>query len=81
MKRFTLEPRQWYAMELISSEFGPNIRRCSPIEVYSLTPAGGGKRRLELSFYNAAYPAGVRDKLYTLQTIKRAEHFFISLGC
>jgi hypothetical protein len=65
-------------MELLSPEFGPDIRHCSPIEVYSVTPAGGGKRCFDMAFYHLAYAAGVRDKVYTLQTIKRTEHFLLA---
>jgi hypothetical protein len=78
MSRFTLEPGNWYAMEVISPEFRSDIRHCSPIAVHSLSPAGGGKRCFDLEFYHAAYPAGVRDKTYTLQTIKRAEYFLLA---
>lgn len=78
MSRFTLEPRKWYAMELLGPEFGENVRHCSPIEVHSLKPAGGGKRCLDLTFYHAAYAAGVQNKTYTLQTIKRSKHFLLA---
>lgn len=78
MTRFTLEPRNWYAMELLGPEFGENVRHCSPIQVYSLTPAGDGKGWFELSFYHAACPAGARDKVYTLQTINRSQHFLLA---
>ena len=78
MRRFTLELREWYAMELISPEFGSEIRHCSPIKIQALTPAGGGQRRFDLEFYHAAYPSGVRDKCYSLQTIKRTEYYLLA---
>lgn len=78
MSRFTLKPRNWYAMELFGPEFGENVRFCSPIQVYSLAPAGNGKGCFELSFYHAAYAAGVRDKVYTLRTINRSQHFLLA---
>jgi|GEM_PF-1350124 hypothetical protein len=78
MSRFTLEPRKWYAMEILGPEFGENVRHCSPIEVHSLKPAGGGKRCLDLTFYHAAYSVGVQNKTFTLQTIKRSKHFLLA---
>ena len=77
MRRFTLNADQWYAMELLGPEFGAEVRHCSPIKVYSLRPAGDGKRCFELAFHHSAYPAGVRDKVYFLQTIERSEHFLL----
>jgi len=77
MSRFTLEPRNWYAMELFSREFGPEIRRCSPIRVDALALASSGSRRFDLSFFHAAYPEGVQNKVYTIQTIQRSDHFLL----
>lgn len=59
--RFTLVPDQWYAAEIISDEFGAanEFRSRSAIKVYSVTPAGDGRRRFTLSFYHANYPEGV----------------------
>ena len=73
--RFSLLPGRYYAMELFSPEFGEQVRHASPIRVYELTAAGGGDRRFELSFHHEAYPQGVRDKLYTVETIERIEHY------
>ena len=77
MSRFTLEPRKWYAMELLDSEFGSEIRRCSPIRVDALELEGNGSRLFHLSFFHAAYPEGVQTKIYTIQTIQRSEHFLL----
>lgn len=77
MSRFTLEPGQWYAMELISPEFGAEVRHYSPIRVDAFEPAGQGSRRFNLSFFHAAYPEGVQDKVYTIKTIERNNHFLL----
>ncbi|MBQ0748132.1 MAG: hypothetical protein KBT82_13305 [Marinobacter sp.] len=77
MTRFTLNNRRWYAMELFSPEFGEQVRCCSPIMVYELTPMGGGGRRFELSFHHEVYPEGVQDKGYTIQTIERSDHYLL----
>lgn len=65
-------------MELFGPEFGAEVRHCSPVLVHALTPAGGGKRCFELAFYHSAYAAGVRDKVYSIQTIERSEHFLLA---
>lgn len=75
--RFSLRPEKFYAMELLSPEFGEQVRTYSPIKVHSIAPAGGGSRRFELSFYHAAYPEGVQDKIYTIQTIERSANFLL----
>jgi hypothetical protein len=75
MSRFTLDPREWYAMELLSSEFGTEVRRYSPIRVDGLAPKGSGSRRFDLSFFHAAYPEGVQNKVYTIKTVQRCDHF------
>lgn len=77
MSRFTLEPGKWYAMELISPEFGSDVRRYSPIRVDKVALVGNGARRFDLSFFHAAYPEGVQDKVYSIQTIQRSDHFLI----
>lgn len=75
--RFTLEPRRWYACELIGDEFGEDKCSYSPIKAYGFEPVGDGSRTLILSFYHANYPAGVRDKTYRLQTIERGSTFLL----
>ncbi|UZD64623.1 hypothetical protein [Marinobacter sp. AN1] len=77
MMRFSLQPENFYAMELLSSEFGKQVRTYSPIKVYSVAPAGDGSRRFDLSFYHAAYPEGVQNKVYTIQTIERSANFLL----
>jgi len=75
--RFTLTPGRWYAMELISPEFGPAVRRCSPVRVDGFRPAGDGSGSFELSFFHAAYPEGVQSKLYNIYTLERQEHYLL----
>lgn len=50
MSRFTLNPDQWYVMELFGPGFGAEVRHCSPILIHTLTPAGGSRRCFELAF-------------------------------
>jgi hypothetical protein len=79
INRFTLLERHWYATEFIGDEFGTMFNeRNSPIFVESLIPASNGSRKFELHFYHANYPEGVRQKIYTLQTIERGEHFLLT---
>ena len=75
--RFTLTPGRWYAMELISPEFGLDVRRCSPVRVDGFQPAGDGSGSFELSFFHAAYPEGVQNKLYNIYTLERQEHYLL----
>jgi hypothetical protein len=75
MTRFSLERGKWYAMELFDPQFGAEIRRCSPVRVDRLELKGSGSRRFDLSFFHAAYPEGVQNKVYTIQTIQRSGHF------
>ncbi|OFW56551.1 MAG: hypothetical protein A2133_08535 [Actinobacteria bacterium RBG_16_64_13] len=76
MNRFHLEPRRWYAAELIGEEFGSEIRSYSPIRVDEIRPKGG--RRFSLAFYHANYPEGARDKVYELETIERSATFILA---
>lgn len=78
--RFTLHPGQWYAAELIGDEFfiDADYRSYSAIRVDCIAPAGRGQRRFVMSFYHANYPEGVRDKVYTLQTLERTKSFIIA---
>ncbi len=75
--RFTLKPKHWYACRFLGDELGDNT--CSPIRVDRLEPKGGGKRLLDLHLYHADYPAGVRNKCYTLRTLERGRHFMLAL--
>ncbi len=70
MTRFTLQPGQWYACELIGDEFDEDKCSYSPIKVLKVEPGKTGNRTFALHFYHANYPEGVRDKVYQLQTIE-----------
>jgi hypothetical protein len=78
--RFTLIPGHWYAVEFIGDEFSvaDDFRSHSAIRVDSVITAPGGQRCFDLSFYHANYPEGVRDKVYTLQTMERGSHFILA---
>ena len=80
-RRYTLQPGCWYAAELIGDDMpasdGGVVAR-SPIRVDALRPHQSGKRLLELAFYHAAYPEGVRDKHYSLETIERGERYILA---
>ena len=76
--RFSICVNRWYAVEFIGEEFDDGLRSFSPILVHAVSPAGGGKRLMELAFYHANYPEGVRDKCYNLRTIERTERFLLA---
>jgi hypothetical protein len=78
MTRFTLEPRRWYACELIGDEFTEDKCSYSPIKVHQVKPAKTGNRTFALEFYHANYPEGVRDKVYQLQTIERGRSLLLA---
>ncbi len=78
MERFTLQPGRWYACELIGDEFDEDQCSYSPIRVDAVVPEGKGSRCLELQFYHANYPEGVRDKRYRLQTVHRGRSYLLA---
>ncbi len=75
---FTLTPGRWYALEMVGDEFSPVLRHLSPIRVDAVSPKHIGERVFDLWFYHANYPAGVRTKMYTLQTLERGEQFLLA---
>lgn len=75
MPRFTLQPRQWYAMECL---FPDAHRHYSPIWIKAVMPQSGLDGRIDLEFYHANYPEGVRDKLYALRTLRRTSAYFLA---
>jgi len=75
MPRFTLQPRQWYAMECI---FPDAHRHVSPIWLKDLQPQGGGDGRIDLVFFHANYPAGVQDKVYSLRVVRRFTGYLLT---
>ncbi len=75
--RFTLEQGQWYATEFLGEEFAPDIRSLSPIRIQRIEARQTSQRILELDFYHANYPAGVRDKCYKLKTLERNSQFYL----
>lgn len=78
--RFTLRPGHWYAAEFIGDEYcaADEYRSHSAIRVDSVAPVRSGHRGFGLAFYDANYPEGVRDKVYSIQTIERGEHFILA---
>lgn len=79
-QRFTLTEGRWYAAEFIGDDFGSLVRSYSPIKVSTVRPFLSGERTFELGFYHANYPEGVRDKVYRLRTIERANHFLLAVS-
>lgn len=69
--RLTLERGRWYACEFIGDEFDIDKCHYSPIKVLDIRAGGRGVRGFTLDFYHAAYPEGVRDKVYDLRMIER----------
>jgi len=81
MAPFTLEPKRWYACELVGDEFhdwGEDLRSYSPIRVDRLSPLKRGNRTFELAFFHQNYPEGVQDKTYTLETLERGERYLLT---
>jgi hypothetical protein len=78
--RITLEPRKWYAAEILSEEFAESIRSYTPIRINELTLHGGGKRIFTMGFYHANYPSGARDKIYRLKTLERNSQFIFAVS-
>lgn len=78
MTRFTLQPRKWYACELIGDEFSQNICSHSPIRIDAVEPKKAGNRTFSLHFWHANYPEGVRNKVYELQTVERGRTFLLA---
>lgn len=76
--RFSLQPRRWYACEIIGDEFDEDKCSYSPILVHEATALQTGQRTFRLHFYHANYPEGVRDKICTLQTIERGKSFILT---
>jgi hypothetical protein len=76
--RFTLEHGKWYACQFFGDFFKGFEAQCSyaPIKVEEVRPMGN--RKYELHFYHANYPAGVKDKVYELQTIERGQSFILA---
>jgi hypothetical protein len=76
--RFTLTPGRWYAMEMVSDEFGSAFRHYSLIRVSAIRPTHTGQRVFELQFSHAHDPEGVRTKRYTLLVLERGERFLFA---
>lgn len=75
MPRFTLQPGCWHAMETIEPDAQ---RHLSPIWLQALRPLGAGNGCLEIKFYHAVYPEGVRDKTYVLRVRRRAAGYLLA---
>ena len=58
---YTLQPDAWIAMER-STLADPD---CSPVKILAIQQAG--KRLLKITFYEAFYPEGVREKSINLR--------------
>jgi hypothetical protein len=65
---FTLQRHRWYAMQVILPSGGQEF---SPIWIYDVLPQQTGKKLLQLSFWHANYPEGVRNKVYDLHVLRR----------
>ncbi len=75
---FTLAPERWYACELIGDAFDQDRCSYSAIRVLDLHPGRSGPGTLDLAFYHANYPEGVRDKDYRLAVIARTERLLLA---
>jgi hypothetical protein len=75
MNSITLQSGCWYAMECIFSDGG---RHYSPVWIRSVIPESKGNRRLDIWFYHANYPEGVRDKVYHLRVLRRTAGYLLA---
>jgi hypothetical protein len=73
-KRFTLEPRRWYAMLWVVRGGG---QLASPIWVMEVRGLETGKGVLEVKFWHANYPEGVQDKTYVLRVVAREQGYLL----
>jgi hypothetical protein len=71
----TLERHRWYAM-LRQHAFG--AQDYAPIWIEEVKPMQSGKGLLEVAFWDANYPAGVRDKVYRLRVLRREAGFILA---
>ena len=76
--RFSLITDTWYSCEFIGEEFVGFEGSLSRIKVYSIEPAGSGRREFTLRFYHKNYPEGVRDKEYRMRTLERGRNFLLA---
>lgn len=75
MSRFTLCPNRWYAMTCILP--GGSFEH-SPIWLEQVHARGEGRGQLDINFYHANYPNGVRDKHYRLRTLYRCSSYLLA---
>lgn len=75
---FTLKRDRWYACEFIGDEFTRDCCSYSPIRVLNVRADRSEPGILELAFYHANYPEGVRDKTYQLVILERGERLLLA---
>jgi hypothetical protein len=75
MPAFTLQPRQWYALEMV---FPSGERHVSPVYCYAAQPKKTGNARLDFEFFHANYPEGVNHKIYELRIFHRGPSFVLA---
>lgn len=72
---FTLCPNRWYAMTCVLPGGGFEH---SPIWLERVQARGDGRGQLDIDFYHANYPEGVRDKHYRLRTLHRSSGYLLA---
>jgi hypothetical protein len=79
-KGFRLIPNRWYACELLGDFFEnwEDRRSYSPIRIDGIEPSGTQAGILQLKFYHANYPEGVRNKTYKLKILASGDSFIIA---
>jgi len=75
---FTLHPNRWYGMQLWTE--GPVVggTTFSPIRIYKVRPLKSGNNELQVDFFHAFYPEGVRDKSYRLRILYRGTNYLLA---
>ena len=64
--KFTLNEKQWYVMECVSTS---GERHHSPIWLSKITSRNTGEVALQIEFFHANYPTGKRDRVFDLEVL------------
>ena len=77
MERFKLTSGRWYACRISENDGGEKFVDYTPIKILSVDRVDG-ERSLELYFYHATYPEGVRDKQYQLSILSESSERLVA---
>lgn len=81
MNRDTIRAERWYAMDYFHATSGDSrelFEHFSPIYLFDVHPLKTGRGILQIDFYHAMYPEGVRHKVYDLKVFKRTSFMLMA---